>query len=412
MSRDAGKLSGECAAAKPRIFVSVAEQSADEHAADVVRAFRELVPEATFAGLTGPALAAAGCDCFTDMTERAAMAFGALKRVPEALLLLRRLKTFLRDGGFDAAMVVDSPALNLPIAKLCKRSGIPVLYYIAPQTWAWGPPGWRNRRVRARVDRLACLWPFEEDYFREAGIAATYVGHPTIDRLLAQRVDEARVAALREGASPVVALLPGSRMHVLAEVLPGQLEAAEALQIRYPRIRLLFVAANDAARETIERGLKGLKRQMHAIVVAGAADRGAAIRAADVALVASGTATLEVAFHATPMIVMYNSSRLAYHLVGRWLLRTPYLSIPNILAGREIVPEFMPYYRTVDPIVARVVSWLSSEELLRRVRQDLTTAIQEILKPGAAANTARVLTELLEETARAGRSAGIVGDDR
>lgn len=386
----------------PRIFISVAEQSADEHAATLIRAFRERRPGATFHGLAGPAMRSAGCTCLRDMTAGSAMALAALRRVPAAWRLLRRLKRELTPGAFDAAVLLDSPALNLPIARLCRRRGLPVLYYIAPQTWAWGPRGWRNRRLRRRVDRLACLWPFEEPYFRAAGIPATCVGHPSIDRFLALRVDENRVRELRAGAEPVITLLPGSRAHVVDEVLPGQLEVAGALAGRFPRAGFLIVAANADIQRRIESHVAAapLPRSGHAErvpILSGDADRAAAIRAADLALVASGTVTLEVACHGTPMIVLYNAGRWSWLLLGRWIVRTPYLSIPNILAGREIIPEFMPYYRSTEPIVARAVDWLRDPPTLARVRRDLLETVRPLLKPGAAERAAAELAALLDE---------------
>lgn len=401
----------------PRIFISVAEQSADEHAAALIRAFRTLQPKATFHGLAGPAMQAENCECLKDMTSQSAMGVAAFRRVPEAYKLLRQLKDYLTAQSFDAAVMVDSPALNLPIAKLCRRFDIPVLYFIAPQTWAWGPRKWRNARIKCRVNRLACLWPFEQPYFRAAGIKATYVGHPSFDRLLTVKMDDRRVRQLQKEASPVIAILPGSRRHVVNEVLPGQLEVARALAVRFPRVRFLIVTANDEVKKLVEASLnqiqsptsprakqEGLSAQRlwdedSIQVLSGASDRASAIRAADLALVASGTVTLEIAYHATPMIVMYNAGKWPYLLLAKWLITTKHFSIPNILAGREIVPEFMPYYRSTDPIIARAVEWLSVPETLARVRKDLTETIRPILKTGAAANTAKELAELLQENA-------------
>ncbi|MBN2563971.1 MAG: hypothetical protein JXQ75_23900 [Phycisphaerae bacterium] len=427
----------------PRIFISVAEQSADDHAAALIRALRNSIPGATFAGLAGPAMRNAGCETFYDMTARSAMALATIRRVPEALRLLHRLRGYLSAGHFAAAVMVDSPTLNLPIAKICRRRGLPVLYYIAPQTWAWA--AWRNSRIRQRVNRLACIWPFEEDYFRDHGIPATYVGHPSFDHLLALKIDEARIAHLRAGAAPVVTILPGSRRHVVLEVLPGQLEVANALKKRFPNARFLVVPASDEIRHLIDtvlaesrhaRDIELLPRQAanneigqmarepgrggptgaggftrsdsterpaHAATDAetSAADRATAIRAADLVLVASGTSTLEVAYHGTPMIVMYNANRWIYHIIGRRLISTKYLSIPNILAGRRLVPEFMPYYRTTDPIIAAATEWLSTPATLARVRRELAALIEPIVKRGAAENAAAELADLIAEAQHA-----------
>ncbi|MBI5761999.1 MAG: lipid-A-disaccharide synthase [Planctomycetes bacterium] len=382
----------------PRIFISVAEQSADEHAAGLVRAFKLLHPAAQFNGLAGAALRAEGCECFHDMTAKSAMAAAAIARIPEGLRLMKRLRAHVANEKYDAAVVIDSPALNLSVAKICRNAGIPVLYYIAPQTWAWGWTKWRNARLRDRVSRVACIWPFEEPHFRADGIDATFVGHPSFDRLCALRVDEERIASLRKDAAPVLTILPGSRGHVIDEVLPGQLEIAKAVSTLNRKARFLVVAANEQAAEQINAVAKEVNPGVKFELLRGEADRAAAIRAADLVLVASGTITLEVAFHGTPMIVMYNTARWGYELVGRWLLKTPFLSIPNILAGREIVPEFMPYYKSTDPIIARVTEWLATPTTLARVRRDLQQTLAPLAKPGAAANAARMLDNLSGET--------------
>lgn len=337
---------------------------------------------------------AEGCACIQDMTRRSAMALAAFARIPEAFHLLRKLKDHFSAERYDAAVVIDSPALNLPVAKICRKAGIPVLYYIAPQTWAWGWRRWRNARLRSRVNQVACIWPFEEPHFRNAGIEAKYVGHPLLDRLMDLQIDESRVASLRSRGSPVITLLPGSREHVIREVLPGQLEVAAALARHHRRAIFLIAAANESAKELIN-ALSAAHSTVKFEIVTGSEHRAEAIKAADLALVASGTITLEVMYHGTPMIVMYNTARWPYQLVGRWLISTPYLSLPNILAGREIVPEFMPYYRSTDPIVARAVEWLATPASLERVRRDLRAVIGPIAQPGAADRTAKELDVMI-----------------
>lgn len=375
----------------PRVFISAAEQSADEHAAALIREAHTLLGPIDFEGLAGPAMRDAGCECFHDMTARSAMALKALGRVPEALMLMNRLKRHLATRTFDAAVLVDSPTLHLPMARLFRARGIPVLYYIAPQTWAWAP--WRNARIAQRVTRMACIWPFEEAYFRGHGIEATYVGHPSFDHLLSTKIDKSRVTALRGGATPVLTLLPGSRKHVVDEVLPGQLAVAKALSSRFRQLKCLIVAANDTVRDQIAGHLSGM--HLNHEILMGAEERGAAIEAADLVLAASGTVTLEVAYRGAPMIVMYNHGRWLYTLAGRFLINLKYLSIPNILAGRAVVPEFMPFYHTVDPIIARALELLSTPASLEKMRAELKNLIGPMVKPGAAENTAQELAKIL-----------------
>lgn len=375
----------------PRVFISAAEQSADEHAAAFITAARNLLGPIEFEGLAGPAMRAAGCECFHDMTTRSAMALKALGRVPEAWMMMNRLKRHVATRQFDAAVLVDSPTLHLPMSRIFRARGIPVLYYIAPQTWAWAP--WRNARIAQRVTRLACIWKFEEAYFRGHGIEATYVGHPSFDHFLSTKVDTSRVTALRAGSTPVITLLPGSRKHVVDEVFPGQLAVAKALSSRFRQLRCIIVAANAGVREQLARYLAGM--HLNHEVVIGAEERAAAIEAADLVLAASGTVTLEVAYRGAPMIVMYNHGRWLYTLAGRFLIRLKHLSIPNILAERQIVPEFMPFYHTVDPIIARALELLSTPASLERMRAELKSLIGPMVKPGAADNTAQELAKLL-----------------
>ena len=175
-----------------------------------------------FVGLAGPAMQEAGCWPLHDLTRRSAMLLSALGNVGEGVRILRSTSRHFQRYTFAAAVLIDSPMLNLGLAKVAKARRVPVLYYIAPQVWAWGR--YRVHRVRRRVDRMAVILPFEEAFFRTHGIDATYVGHPLFDTLSQRRPDSGFQRTLRSAGRPVVALLPGSRTHVVKSVFPGQLE--------------------------------------------------------------------------------------------------------------------------------------------------------------------------------------------
>ncbi len=390
-----------------RILISVAEQSADEHAAGLIRAFHSSHPEAEFVGLAGPRMRAAGCLCLEDLTTRASMLTGVVERVPAALATVSRVDRFLSRNAVDAAVLVDSGTLHLPMARRCKARGLPVLYFIAPQTWASRP--WRNRALRERVDRLAAILPFEETYFRQRGIPATYVGHPLFDRLASEPHDAERVARLRGDAMPVVALLPGSRRTVVREVLPGQLDVAREVVRRFRSARILLAAANPGAAEVAREVIAG--RPDAPPIQFETEHRSDVLRAADLVLVASGTATLEVAYHHTPMIVMYNArlARWAYPLLRGWMIQTEVFSLPNILAGRRIVPEFMPYYANTSEITMSALELLSSASLRDRMRGELADLMQPIVRTGACAAAAGQLAALLAEHPRQGRGDRVIG---
>ncbi|MBI4580019.1 MAG: lipid-A-disaccharide synthase [Planctomycetes bacterium] len=377
------------AAQRPlRVFISAAEPSGDRHAAELIRAMRGEHPQATFWGIAGPAMQAAGCQVVEDFTTRATMLVGAARLAGHAWRLVRRVGRLVRDGRPDLAILVDSPALHLPMAKHIKTAGCRVLYYIAPQLWAWAP--WRIRRVRARVDRMAVILPFEEAYFRERGVAAEFVGHPLVSQLAAEPPSAEAVQALRQLGRPIVACLPGSRRHVVQEVLPGQIQVARAIAAAHRNVAFVFSAANQAAAEVIRSALTHESFQ-HQLRVAANAD---VLSAADFALCASGTATLEVAWHGVPMVVMYNGSKWGYRVVGRWLIRTTHLSLVNILAGRRIVPEFMPYYTSTDPIAAEALSILASPVRQAAIEADLRAVVESLGTANAARQTARMAVDL------------------
>jgi lipid-A-disaccharide synthase len=382
----------------PLIFISAAEPSGDLHGAALIEATLTRCPKARFVGVAGPKMVAAGCDRIFDMTPHSAMLLGALKVVGRGISMLNTSDRHLRRYPFDGAVVIDSPTLHLPLAARAQAMGIPVMYYIAPQIWAWGPH--RIHKLRNRIDRAAVILPFEEKFFRDQGVNATYVGHPLAERWANRAIDQQLVSSIRSRGTPVVALLPGSRKHVVKEVLRGQLEVAGAIASAVEGVTFGVSVANSQVAPIIDEELTGssvpVQRYTDSLAEL--------IQAADLVLVASGTTALEVAFHGRPMIVMYNASRLFYQLFARWMIRTPHLSLPNILAGREIVPEFMPYYTSTAPIAERAIALLNSEA----ARQEMAAQLTEIVKPlrsgdgsgsglGASERTAEMLLDMVGE---------------
>jgi lipid-A-disaccharide synthase len=375
------------------VFISAAEPSADLHGASLIKAIRAMDPAIRFSGVAGPRMRDAGCEAIFDMTAHAAMLGGVFRAAPRALAMLRACKRAMRSERYDLAIVIDSPLLHLPLAKRACGAGVPVLYYIAPQLWAWGER--RIKRLRARVARMAVILPFEEEYFAARGLRAEYVGNPLMDTLAARLVDTELTERIRAKGKPVICILPGSREHVVKEVLPGQIEVAEGIAARFADAHFCVSVANDRVRPLIESRLRSstIPSELYA------EQNGEILSAADFALVASGTATLEAAYYHVPMVVMYNATRLGYHLIGRWFLRTRVLSLVNIVAGRRIVPEFMPFYRTTEPIIDEALRQLNSPDELAGVRKALEGVISQLAKPGAANHAARIVLEMLETKA-------------
>jgi lipid-A-disaccharide synthase len=375
--------------AAPLIFISAAEQSADRHGASLIRATLARCPSARFVGVAGPQMVAAGCVSVFDMSRHSAMLLGAFRSVGRGIAMLRITDAHLRRHPFDAAVLIDSPTLHLPLASRAQAAGVPVLYYIAPQMWAWGAH--RIYKLRHRTERVAVILPFEEVYFRNQGVDARFVGHPLAEQWAETHVDAGAVQRLRNAGHPVIALLPGSRTHVVESVLPGQLEVAEQVARALPGAAFGVSVANPQVTPVIE----GLVADAAIEVAPNTESHAELIQAADLVLVASGTTALEVAFHRRPMIVMYNTSPVFYHLIGRWMIHTPHLSLPNILAGRRIVPEFMPYYRSTRPIAECALDLLRSSELRDRMIRDLDEVTTPLRGGRASERTAAMLLDMV-----------------
>jgi len=368
------------------IFISAAEASADMHAAKLIHQLRKEPENVQCEGLGGEAMAAAGCKLLENLVNRSAMLTHAIGQVFFYRKLLGRVKRHFAQNPPDVVVAIDSPAWNFHVALAAKKVGIPVLYYIAPQLWAWGV--WRIGKLQSRVDTLACILPFEESWFRERGIEAQYVGHPLFD-------DEQEISSPGPWSEisrefPTVALLPGSRKHEIQQLWKPMQEIAKNIQKEFPQARFLTSVSSETNEILLRRNVEeSLAVDIRRTSVE------AATRYADLALVASGTATLEVAAQNCPMIILYHVPWLQWHLVGRWLMKTSFLSLVNILADRELAPEFMPFGGRIQEVTDKALSLLQDDDQRQEMRIALRDLVEPILKPGAAAQTAKLVKDLL-----------------
>ena len=376
---------------RKRIFISALESSAEVHCARLIEAADTLARgkyELEWVGLGGSAMAAAGAVLLADTVSRAAMIYNVLTQLGYYHTLRRNAETYLDENPVDLVIVCDSPAFNFHIAKAARRRGIPVLFYVAPQLWAWAP--WRIHKLRRCCSQLACILPFEEEWFRSRGVEARFVGNPLFDGL-DYHPDECRKGYDGyDPHSPTVALLPGSRQAEIETLWPVMQAVARGLRHTRPGVRFL-VSAADAQR------LQTLKDRQRADLPVDyrVSDVFGVCRRSDLALVASGSATLQVAAAGCPMAVLYHSSRLLWHLVGRWLIRIPRLSLPNILAGRRLVPEFMPCLPETEVIERECSALLDDKPRLIQISGDLIDLTRPLAASNAADNTARLALDKL-----------------
>ena len=322
------------------IMLSAGEASGDLHGATMCRALRALDPGVRLIGMGGPRMAAAGVEILVDPTRRAAVGTSeAIGRVPGLYRAYKILVRRLREARPKAMVLIDFPEFNLRLAKQARRAGVPVVYFIPPQLWAWRRG--RMRQMARRVTRVLAAFPFEKSLYEEAGVAVEFVGHPLLD-VVPSDLDRMK-ARQRLGVGErqtLVGLLPGSRRQEVGRLLPPMLDAAARLAFGHgSRCFVLGLAAS------VDRGLV-------LALLARASETGGppvevvegltheVMAGADVLLIASGTATLEAALLGAPMVVCYRVSRLT-EAVARLLNRSPWISLPNIVAGRGAVPEIL-----------------------------------------------------------------------
>jgi len=375
-----------------RIFVSAAEPSADAHCAGLITALQKSDYDIEFVGVGGPKMAEAGCKLLEATVGKAAMIYKAFSRVPHFYKLIKRITRYLKTNKVDLVIVCDSPAFNFHIAKAAKKADSATLFYVAPQLWAWA--GWRLGKLRKYCDKLCCILPFEQDWFGRRGIDVVFVGNPLLDELGVDLARYRRKYADFEPKNAIFALMPGSRAAEINSLWRPMQQIAIRLKQKYPAATFVAVAV-DAEKEEILKGaqIAGFECQY----TIGTVSKTAA--AADFAIVASGSATLQVAAVGCPMVIMYQTSRILWHLVGWWLIKTRYLSLVNILAGRELVPEFMPYFGSIEPIVASIEQFLEDREKLAQISRELIELAEPLAEKKACEQVAKIAVEML----RAGR---------
>ena len=387
------------------IFLSAAEASGDAHGAALIESIRRLVPDARFVGAAGQKMAQAGCEVIADLTHQASMLSGPLLKLGYYIPMLLRLKRAIRKIRPHVHVPIDSPALNWHLTATARAVGTPVAYYISPQVWAWGP--WRVKKLARLTDRVACILPFEQRYLRDRGVNATYVGHPLFDRLWASGDPPEPpdlLDAYGEGTWRV-ALLPGSRTGEIAAHTKALLTCARAIHRRWPQSQCTFCAADDRAAEAIR------KRIGRADIPVAPGDTARILARSHFAVTASGTVTLEAAHFGVPMVVFYRASRFVdlVHLAGApfGILATPHLSLVNILAGRRMVPELMPWHGEVDRLVDIVLEVMDDLAWLIETRSRLREIVAPLrAAPGQTAsdNAAKLVVDLMNESKAVPRS--------
>lgn len=366
----------------PRIFVSAGEPSGDLHAGPVVRALRERIPGIAVDALGGPRMREAGANVLHAMEDYTVLGFvEVLGKLPAHLRLLRRLEREFREGKYDLALLVDYPGFHIRVAEAARKHGVPVLYYIAPQLWAWRPG--RAARFARAVNRMAVILPFEPGFFARHDLQAEYVGHPLLDRPPAPSRAAARTTFGIGTDERVLGVFPGSRHQETARLWPAFRNAARRLLEagRCDRV----VVAGTAEGEYPEAGPLEIHRGNPALVFA----------AADAALAKSGTTTLEAALADVPMVVAYRVHPIT-SWVARRVITVPWISLVNLVAGAAIVDELMQQDATPEKLAAAVEPLLDpAHPKTEAQRAGLARVRERLGGGGAAVKVAEMARELL-----------------
>ncbi|HYH05288.1 MAG TPA: lipid-A-disaccharide synthase [Bacillota bacterium] len=381
---------------KPVIFVSTCEFSGDMHGEVLIRELKQLLPDAEFYGIGGERMAAAGVELMLDPTKASTIGFvEVLKNLRKMKRLIKEVTKAWEKRRPDLMLWLDSAGLNLILAKEAKERGIPVVCMFSPSAWAYGQD--RAVKLAQRVKLLLAIWPFEADFYRKFGANAVRVGNPLIDRVKNDLTPEEYRRSLKiEPNRKLIALLPGSRRQEVARLLPVMLEAAVGLTEEYPLQLVLPVAAS------IDRAwLESILAQYPVACTVTPGGVYNLLAAADAAVVASGTATLEAALLQAPMVIVYRISKLSLFIYRQ--LQTPeqkqkpvMIGQPNLIMDRKIVPELTMDDMNAANIIKHLKEYLDNPKRLTQVKQDLAEVKERCGPPGVMPRAAAMIAELLK----------------
>ena len=374
-----------------KILISAGEASGDIHAAAVTAALKKIDSAIEVFGMGGDALRAAGGEVLFDIKDHGVMGFvEVIKKLPDLFKLRSDFARVMDERKPDCLVVVDYPGFNMKLAKVAHDKGIPVVSYIAPSAWAWNKG--RAKNVAKIVDKVACIFPFEYDVYEEAGAPVEFVGHPLLDIVhpTMERA-EAEAWAGKEAGHPLVLLMPGSRLMEIEKMLPTLLEGAKLLKKQLPEVQFAMPRAGTIPLELLQSKIKASGLEIK-ITEGHNYDL---FSVADLALATSGTVTLEAALCGLPSVIVYRTSALNA-FIARRVINIPNIGLPNIVAGRQILPELLQEDFTPANVANTAVELLAPERR-PQLEADLAFMKARLGEPGAVKRVAQLILRIAEE---------------
>ena len=373
------------------IMFSAGESSGDQHAANMFLELKKYQPDIKGFGMGGAKMALAGIDIRYDSGSIGVIGVvEVLKHYGEIRRALKLIQQLVSTERPDLLVCVDYKEFNLKLARFAKQCGIKVLFYVSPQVWAWRPG--RVKTYGKAIDMMAVIFPFETTYYDAENVPVRYVGHPSVDKVHPQRsrLEDMAIFNLDE-SNPVIGLLPGSRANEINRLLPIMLAAAEILQARIPGIQFMLPQADSISDELLESYMRQslvkitvIKNQPYDV-----------IQCCDVVMTTSGTATIEIALLTVPMVITYKLAALTYWL-GRWLVNTPFIGLPNIILGKGFIKELIQYEATSENLAEEIERILTDKFYADQMRDNLNQVKQQLGQGGGSKNMAELALEIMK----------------
>jgi lipid-A-disaccharide synthase len=376
------------------IFCSAGELSGDLHAAALINEAKSLSPHLKFFGLGGQMMEKSGCELICDLKDTAVMGFteiiGSLRRI---LSVRRHLSQAIIQRKPAAVVLIDSPDLNFHLAKVASQHNIPVIYYICPQIWAW-----REGRIKflARyTSRRALIFPFEKKYYEDRGVSSDLVGHPLLDEIVLKPKGLLKDGLGLDREAPALAILPGSRLGMFRQLAPVMFQAVEKLLKLYPPLQPLLALSPIISQDDLVQALLPFPELKKSLIIPPAGSRDI-LRAADAALLASGTSVMEAAILGTPMIVAYKVSRISWFL-AQALVKVPFAAAANLVAGRRVIPEYLQDDCIPEKLLEGLVPLLKNGPERSLALHELGKVSASLGGPGASKRVVQIISEEIGE---------------